>query len=74
MPSGDSPDGTGKVDSRRTDAEMHGVASVIPVGGSPTGTGESPVPPIVPTMPFDYVDFDVKLSEKPQKFYRVRQP
>ena len=28
----------------------------------------------VATMPFDYVDFDVKLSEKPQKFYRVRQP
>ena len=25
-------------------------------------------------MPFDYVDFDVKLSEKPQKYYRVRQP
>ena len=28
----------------------------------------------VPAMPFDYVDFDVKLSEKPQKFYRVHQP
>ena len=28
----------------------------------------------VPAMPFDYADFDVKLSEKPQKFYRVRQP
>ena len=28
----------------------------------------------LPAMPFDYVDFDVKLSEKPQKFYRVRQP
>jgi len=25
-------------------------------------------------MPFDYVDFDVKLSEKSQKYYRVRQP
>jgi len=25
-------------------------------------------------MPFDYVDFDVKLSENPQKVYRVRQP
>jgi hypothetical protein len=24
--------------------------------------------------PFDFVDFDVKLSEKPKKFYRVRQP
>ena len=32
------------------------------------------VTPNVPAMPFDYVDFDVKLSEKPQKFYRVRQP
>ena len=28
----------------------------------------------VPAMPFDFVDFDVKLSDKPQKFYRVRQP
>ncbi len=28
----------------------------------------------VPVLPFDYVDFDVKLSEKPQKLYRVRQP
>ena len=28
----------------------------------------------VPVMPFDFVDFDVKRSEKPQKFYRVRQP
>lgn len=26
----------------------------------------------VPVMPFDYVDFDVKLSEKPTKFYRLR--
>jgi hypothetical protein len=28
----------------------------------------------VATMPFDFVDFDVKVAEKPQKFYRVRQP
>ena len=28
----------------------------------------------VPVMPFDFVDFDVKLTNKPQKFYRVRQP
>ena len=28
----------------------------------------------VPAMPFDFVDFDVKIAEKPQKFYRVRQP
>jgi hypothetical protein len=28
----------------------------------------------VSAMPFDYVDYDVKLSEKPRKFYRVRQP
>lgn len=26
------------------------------------------------TMPFDFVDFDVKTADKPQKFYRVRQP
>jgi hypothetical protein len=28
----------------------------------------------VATMPFDFVDFDVKLADKPRKFYRVRQP
>lgn len=28
----------------------------------------------VATMPFDFVDFDVKLADKPHKFYRVRQP
>ena len=28
----------------------------------------------VAVMPFDFVDFDVKLTNKPQKFYRVRQP
>ena len=28
----------------------------------------------VPAMPFDYVDFDVKLTNKPQKYYRVTQP
>jgi hypothetical protein len=28
----------------------------------------------VPAMPFDDMDFDVKLSKKPQKFYRARQP
>jgi hypothetical protein len=28
----------------------------------------------VAAMPFDYVDFDVKLSRNQQKFYRVRQP
>lgn len=27
----------------------------------------------VATMPFDFVDFDVKLTNKPAKFYRVRQ-
>jgi hypothetical protein len=25
-------------------------------------------------MPFDYVDFDVRTAQKPQKYYRVRQP
>jgi hypothetical protein len=28
----------------------------------------------VPSMPFDYVDYDVKFTDKSQKFYRVRQP
>ena len=28
----------------------------------------------VPAMPFDYVDFDVRLTNWPQKYYRARQP
>jgi hypothetical protein len=28
----------------------------------------------VSTMPFVYTDFDVKISEKAQKYYRLRQP
>jgi hypothetical protein len=28
----------------------------------------------VSTGIFDYVDYNVKLSDKPKKFYRVRQP
>jgi len=28
----------------------------------------------VATMPFDFVDFDVRLTNWPRKFYRVRQP
>jgi hypothetical protein len=28
----------------------------------------------VATMPFDFVDFDVRNALKPRKFYRVRQP
>jgi hypothetical protein len=26
------------------------------------------------TLPFDYVDFDVRIADQPQKFYRARQP
>lgn len=39
-----------------------------PVGWAPLLTTN------LTTMPFDFVDFDVKVAEKPQKFYRVRQP
>ena len=28
----------------------------------------------VPALPFDFVDFEVSIAEKPRKFYRVRQP
>jgi hypothetical protein len=38
----------------------------------------NPWSPLVTTnisvMPFDCVDYDVKVSDKPRKFYRVRQP
>lgn len=41
-------------------------------------TGSNSWTPLITTnvssVPFDYVDFDVRLSEKPQRFYRARQP
>ena len=43
--SGDSPDGTGVGVQRQGDVAGSLGASTIPVGGSPTGTGGSPVPP-----------------------------
>jgi len=39
-----------------------------------TGNWSPLVTTNVPAMPFDFVDFDVRMAEKPQKFYRVRQP
>ena len=39
-----------------------------------TGNWSPLVTTNVPAMPFDFVDFDVKLAEKLRKFYRVRQP
>ena len=41
---------------------------------SGTGNWSPLVTTNVPAMPFDFVDFDVKIAEKPRKFYRVRQP
>jgi hypothetical protein len=41
-------------------------------------TGPNPWTPLwttnPPTLPFDFVDYDVKTSDKPHKCYRVRQP
>src|SRR5436309_2155170 len=49
VPSGDSPDGTGAT----VRANRHGVfatlPAAVPVGGSPTGAGGSPAPPIFKT-------------------------
>src|SRR5438552_452002 len=49
VPSGDSPDGT----KRTVRANRHGffatLPAAVPVGGSPTGAGGSPAPPIFKT-------------------------
>ena len=46
VPSGDSPDGMGRAPVLQSVSPVSkGNTPVIPVGGSPTGTGESPVPP-----------------------------
>src|SRR6185295_3569492 len=49
VPSGDSPDGTASASAANLDARSSATTSSIPVGGSPTGAGESPAPPIFQT-------------------------
>src|SRR5437867_9476747 len=46
VPSGDSPDGMGRAWPANQDGLILGAALLGPVGGSPTGTGGSPVLPI----------------------------
>jgi hypothetical protein len=45
VPSGDSPDGMGRVSSTNASAALVLMTTVVPVGGSPTGAGESPALP-----------------------------
>src|SRR6059036_1513839 len=45
VPSGDSPDGMGSTSPASKDEPILGTALLVPVGGSPTGTGGSPVLP-----------------------------
>ena len=45
VPSGDPPDGMAKASFAIPDAGFVSMTSPISVGGSPTETGESPVPP-----------------------------
>ena len=49
MPSGDSPDGMGAMVRANGDGLFPRVLSAVPVGGSPTGAGESPAPPLPKT-------------------------
>src|SRR5213593_3654175 len=49
VPSGDSPDGMGSASAANKDSLLLGSALLVPVGGSPTGTGGSPVLPIFQT-------------------------
>src|SRR5206468_7911851 len=49
VPSGDSPDGMGSASAANKDSLLLGSALLVPVGGSPTGTGESPMLPIFKT-------------------------
>ena len=50
VPSGDPPDGMVGASFANSGAVFVASAPVIPVGGSPTGTGESPVPPNFQTL------------------------
>jgi DMSO reductase family type II enzyme chaperone len=49
VPSGDSPDGMESAFAANPDARFPSATSLIPVGESPTGAGESPAPPIFRT-------------------------
>jgi 2-oxoglutarate dehydrogenase E2 component (dihydrolipoamide succinyltransferase) len=49
VPSGDSPDGSEKASAIHSGSRSTQATSTIPVGGSPTGAGESPAPPILET-------------------------
>jgi hypothetical protein len=46
VPSGDSPDGRASASAANLDARFPAATSPVPVGGSPTGAGEPPAPPI----------------------------
>jgi hypothetical protein len=49
VPSGDSPDGTGATIRANGDRLFAKLLAAVPVGGSPTGAGGSPAPPIFKT-------------------------
>src|ERR1019366_8359849 len=51
VPSGDPPDGTGKDKLPGVGSDSPCGRQTMPVGGSPTRTGGSPVPPILKTRP-----------------------
>src|SRR6266550_9307812 len=49
VPSGDSPDGTGAIVRGKAQGLFATLLAAVPVGGSPTGAGGSPAPPIFKT-------------------------
>src|SRR5437867_9463150 len=49
VPSGDSPDGTGATVRANGHGRFATLLAAVPVGGSPTGAGGSPAPPIFKT-------------------------
>src|SRR2546426_1543794 len=49
VPSGDSPDGTGATVRANGRGLFATLLAAVPVGGSPTGAGGSPAPPIFKT-------------------------
>src|SRR6266542_2072734 len=49
VPSGDPPDGTGVTARANETGRLTRQVSAVPVGGSPTGAGGSPAPPIFKT-------------------------
>src|SRR5438552_8422353 len=72
VPSGDSPDGTGATVRANGDRLFATSLAAVPVGGSPTGAGGSPAPPIFKTG--SYASKPKFPGQRQRSLYRLLRP